>query len=47
MNYPREDIIETLTSFVSIKKAKKLENILFKYSFNEEHYLYLTKFILG
>ena len=47
MNYPREEIIDTLNSFVCIEKAKKLENILFKYSFNEEHYLYLTKFILG
>lgn len=47
MDYPRDEIVKTFEQFVSSKKANKLENIIFKYSFDVEHYIHLSKFILG
>ena len=47
MDYPREDIIELLNQFVNIHNAKVFEHILYKYSYDLEHYIHLTKFIIG
>jgi DNA-directed RNA polymerase subunit M/transcription elongation factor TFIIS len=47
MDYPRNNIVETFEQFVSLKKANKLENIIYKYSFDVEHYIHLSKFIIG